>query len=294
MSAFCEARADHHHICIGILIALLASRSFAQGNAAPTIEISSAATPGEIGFSTYFFNLTPALGSSITAVDGEFVTDTADAMRQSNPFNLPTVFSNNNGAIVQAGEDPLADSQFEFHSNDAILVIDTGESGTELRAVLGGLRSPLTDQFTLAHVVLADGAVGTWRIGSLQRDAGGVEREYSQSGVFGFSVGAVRGDYNADGNVDAADYVLWRDTVGLTGTGLAADGNMNAQIDVGDYDLWRANFGRGAAGSAFAIRAVPEPARCVMILVWTAVAVTLGNRMQLFQGRMHIRAAHPG
>ena len=51
------------------------------------------------------------------------------------------------------------------------------------------------------------------------------------------------GDYNQDGVVDAADYVLWRDSEGQTGAGLAADGDGNQVVDQSDYDLCGANFG---------------------------------------------------
>jgi hypothetical protein len=54
------------------------------------------------------------------------------------------------------------------------------------------------------------------------------------------------GDYNANGAVDAADYVLWRNTF-LSTTDLAADGNGNRIIDSGDYDVWRASAGRQAS-----------------------------------------------
>jgi hypothetical protein len=50
------------------------------------------------------------------------------------------------------------------------------------------------------------------------------------------------GDYNGDGNVGAADYTVWRDTLGSM-TNLAADGNANGEIDPGDYDTWKENFG---------------------------------------------------
>jgi hypothetical protein len=199
-------------------------------------------------------------------VDGDFFTEMPGAMRQVNPSNLSTVFSDNNDAIILAGESPLADSQFQLSSGHARLVINARESDTRLSATLGLLNPALTSRFTLAHVVLADGAAGTWRIGILQRDAGGVEREYSQSGVFGFSVGALSGDYNVNGTVDAADYVLWRDTLGLSGSGPAADGNGNGQIDPGDYDVWRADFGQTVGASAIASRPVPEPATFVMLL----------------------------
>jgi hypothetical protein len=51
------------------------------------------------------------------------------------------------------------------------------------------------------------------------------------------------GDYNRDLRVDAADYVVYRDTLGST-TDLRADGNANQYIDLEDYDAWRANFGK--------------------------------------------------
>jgi hypothetical protein len=68
------------------------------------------------------------------------------------------------------------------------------------------------------------------------------------------------GDYNDNGAVDAADYVLWHNTLGEMGSGLAADGNGNSQVDLADYDLWRANFGRTAGSSSFLNSTVPEPA----------------------------------
>ncbi|MCC7473758.1 MAG: hypothetical protein IT425_00055 [Pirellulales bacterium] len=55
---------------------------------------------------------------------------------------------------------------------------------------------------------------------------------------------AQSGDYNQNGWVDAADYVLWRKTLNATVppcTG--ADGNGNGQVDAGDYQVWRSNFG---------------------------------------------------
>ena len=42
-----------------------------------------------------------------------------------------------------------------------------------------------------------------------------------------------RYDYNGNGKIDAADYNVWRDTLGLPGTGLAADGNANGWASPG-------------------------------------------------------------
>jgi hypothetical protein len=56
---------------------------------------------------------------------------------------------------------------------------------------------------------------------------------------------ALPGDYNLDRSVDAADYALWRNSVGNSVTAFSsADGNGNGKIDQPDYQVWRANFGR--------------------------------------------------
>jgi T5SS/PEP-CTERM-associated repeat protein/probable HAF family extracellular repeat protein len=58
------------------------------------------------------------------------------------------------------------------------------------------------------------------------------------------------GDYNQNGVVDAADYVVWRRSVGQAGAGLAADGDGNKRIDSGDYSIWRAHFGQTTGSAA--------------------------------------------
>ena len=56
------------------------------------------------------------------------------------------------------------------------------------------------------------------------------------------------GDYNHNGTVDAADYTIWRDTLGST-TDLRANGNNDPPstdlIDQADYDTWKNAFGQG-------------------------------------------------
>ena len=75
------------------------------------------------------------------------------------------------------------------------------------------------------------------------------------------------GDYNGNGTIDAADYVLWRDTLGATVTaGQGADGNASGMIETGDYDFWRARFGNSVPGVASAFAAVPEPAAAILLL----------------------------
>jgi phospholipase/lecithinase/hemolysin len=79
------------------------------------------------------------------------------------------------------------------------------------------------------------------------------------------------GDYNRDAVVDAADYVVWRHTLGQSGPSLAADGNSNNMVDSADYTVWRGNFGNSAAAAATVSlnseRVVPEASTRVLLLV---------------------------
>ena len=117
------------------------------------------------------------------------------------------------------------------------------------------------------------------------------------------------GDYNGDGTVDAADYVLWRKTggsqddyetwraqFGETTGATPGDFNGDGKVDAADYVLWRktdgtqqgyntwrTNFGRTAgSGSGGALGptaqiAVPEPAS-VLLLALGVVACGLRTR----------------
>lgn len=68
--------------------------------------------------------------------------------------------------------------------------------------------------------------------------------------AFGSSSGPL-GDYNANGTVDAADYIIWRDTLGST-TDFRANGTNEGGsldlIDQADYDVWRSHFGESNTG----------------------------------------------
>jgi hypothetical protein len=56
---------------------------------------------------------------------------------------------------------------------------------------------------------------------------------------------AAPGDYNLDGNVDAADSVLWKKLKDSNDP--RADGNRDGKVDQADYDIWKANLGQTVA-----------------------------------------------
>jgi beta-glucanase (GH16 family) len=88
----------------------------------------------------------------------------------------------------------------------------------------------------------------------------------------------LRGDYDKNGAVDAADYIVWRKSLGQNGIGLSADGSGNGTVGPEDYDVWSRSFGGpNMPAAAAATYHVPEPA--------TAISVTL-SLMLLYSQRL--------
>lgn len=95
---------------------------------------------------------------------------------------------------------------------------------------------------------------------------------------------AVAGDYNRNGATDAADYVLWRNTLGQTGPNgnpPTSFGDMRANgavavgytqtIDAADYGAWRAGFGTTASDSGLGNgSSVPEPSSIFLTMLGLA------------------------
>jgi len=97
--------------------------------------------------------------------------------------------------------------------------------------------------------------------------------------------GPLRGDYNGNGVVDAADWVLWRKQKGLSVETneadremsdntldkqfplLAADGNSSGTVTDRDNELWRRYFGRTSIMGAGQGAAVPEPTACSLLVL---------------------------
>ena len=96
------------------------------------------------------------------------------------------------------------------------------------------------------------------------------------------------GDYNANGTVDAADYVVWRDTLNQSAApqGSGADGNANGTIDAGDYSYWRERFGNIIGGSGTgAVAPVPEPTAVVLLLTGLLSVAAVSHTNLIRNGR---------
>lgn len=88
----------------------------------------------------------------------------------------------------------------------------------------------------------------------------------------------VQGDYNDDGEVNAADYTVWRDRHGMSS--ITNEEVSPSTVDVADYLYWRERFGATTPGGAGALAAaaVPEPAAWTLLLVGTLAGLIARGR----------------
>ncbi len=82
---------------------------------------------------------------------------------------------------------------------------------------------------------------------------------------------APAGDFDGDGDVDAADYRVWQSNFGVrtVSLGTGADANFDGVVDASDYTIWRDGF-----QAAHPAEVVPEPT-AVTLAGLTALMVTL-------------------
>jgi hypothetical protein len=94
-------------------------------------------------------------------------------------------------------------------------------------------------------------------------------------GTQDYSLTVTPGDYNADGTVDTADYIVWRKHDGQSMTLPNRDTANSGPISTADFNSWRKNFGKTApsgSGSGSGGGLVPEPGISALWLV-----AVLGN-----------------
>ncbi|MEX2168328.1 MAG: LamG domain-containing protein [Pirellulales bacterium] len=87
---------------------------------------------------------------------------------------------------------------------------------------------------------------------------------------------SVAGDYNGNGTVDAADYVVWRNTLRPSITpGTGADGTGDGVINQADYNFWKSRFG-ATSGSGSGNTGVPEPTAAALLGLLLVAAIGRG------------------
>jgi hypothetical protein len=155
-----------------------------------------------------------------------------------------------------------------FGNNIGITPANTTPQTVKVEIPLNSFTDSANTANTLANNDLLAGS-NVFRIGlSTSTDGAQIYKIDNFRLVTEVAVG-VLGDYNNNGAVDSADYVLWRNGGPLQNE-VDAPGTVNAA----DYDAWRARFGN-TTGSGSA--AVPEPA-VMGLLLSAAVGCVFARR----------------
>ena len=95
------------------------------------------------------------------------------------------------------------------------------------------------------------------------------------------------GDFNDDGNVNAADYTVWRNNLGsnfaLNGNGDETGGSAGV-VDRADYNLWKLHYGEHnpGAGAGDFTSTVPEPKALALALIGLLL-IAVGGRFARLQ-----------
>jgi len=204
----------------------------------------------------------------LVRADGPLDNDTANdnylsahAFRPSGTNNNVQI-SNVAGGSESENTIPVASSQDLTH----LRLVNLGNGMFEIFSSPDGTQ--WISRQTVTNAALASGLleVGVWA-GTY---TGGVTTGSARFDWAEILLGVPAGDFNEDGEINTADYIVWRKQLGQQVTAWdGADGNGDAVVNQLDYDVWRRNFGKTIPelGSGALSPAVPEPGSLLIMLV---------------------------
>jgi hypothetical protein len=114
----------------------------------------------------------------------------------------------------------------------------------------------------------AEGLVGTFYVGYRENlpGTGGASARPPTFDIAVLEPPVFSGDYNGDSVVDARDYLVWRNSLNMSGQDLAADGNGDGTVDEDDYLIWKDDFGTSYENEGhLAAATVPEPSTIALV-----------------------------
>jgi len=105
-----------------------------------------------------------------------------------------------------------------------------------------------------------------------------IENYYRLRAIVPEPVVGIPGDYNQNGTVDAADFVVWRNNQGTTNP--LPNDPTGGTVGNSQYNTWRVNFGQtaGSGSGAGVSSAVPEP---TSLAILTTAMLVMGPRRRV-------------
>lgn len=159
--------------------------------------------------------------------------------------------------------------------------VDGGDTSGEFWQGLSATNGRVTEAFLLGSSTFTN--IRSESLGNIFNTSGAQDLVFTYTNIFGdvvngvvqyFTPVGVPGDYNNNGIVDSADYVLWRN-----GGPLQNEVDNPGTVNAGDYTAWRARFGNtSGSGTGTGSAAVPEPNAGVLAVVALALCGLLYQR----------------
>jgi hypothetical protein len=188
--------------------------------------------------------------------------------------SVSSVLSAPQQAVVFSGA-PRAISLAHAVGNVGAFITDvslTGENAADFLVITPGSGDPFLIPVGGARDILLE-YIGTAPLSSAMLN---VNYNGQQTAIVEITGSLFSADFDRDGDVDAADYDVWRAQFGLIVADYSgADANGNGVVDAADYVVWRNNFG---AGGNAASTAAPEPAAATLTLI-AAIVVACKHRV---------------
>jgi hypothetical protein len=203
---------------------------------------------------------------SFSATAGDLIRDKDFGVVKQGAAGSTFNFAVFNVPAVSGTTSPMSLSSTGSFGNTSSISLATGT----ISGLAPGAQSPL-------QLILTTAQAGRLSV-SYTLDFGSDSLGNAYAGrlaIGGHAIVSPQGDYDSDGDVDNADYAIWRANFATTNT--AADGNVNGIVDAGDYVVWRKKY-TGPMGSGSSTlealsletpNSIPEPSAALLLFLGT-------------------------
>lgn len=217
--------------------------------------------PGGVATATWSFDISGANGLEVSmdmGAMGDF--DAADSFVWTYSIDGEAAQALFTSSIDEAGSAnyTLADGDM-FTLDDPLLMTNAQNQTVQLS----------NDFQTLTSLLDGTGDVLTLELTAISNgdDAASFNSEayvFDNIVIEGFT--GAGADFDSDGDVDGADFLVWQRGFGSGTTFAAGDANGDGQVDEMDLAVWQSQYAGGAGSAQQAFAAVPEPASAVLFL----------------------------